>query len=113
MVWVRRDLLLWVVASKAVAKTELTTSTLKALQLTRECHAIKFPARGTPKEHLWRVSESGDYRKLSAIALWRTFSINTIRDFPQSSDVIEPDMNTITCFMYEEYIIDFKSRKVR
>ena len=41
------------------------------------------------------------------------YSINTIRDFPQLSDVIEPDMNTITCFTYEEYIIDFKSRKVR
>ena len=41
------------------------------------------------------------------------YSINTIRDFPQSSDVIEPDMNTITCFTHEEYIIAFKSRKVR
>ena len=41
------------------------------------------------------------------------YSINTIRDFPQSSDLIEPDMSTITSFTYEEYIIDFKSRKVR
>ena len=41
------------------------------------------------------------------------YSINTIRDFPQSSDVIELDMNTITYFTHEEYIIAFKSRKVR
>ena len=31
----------------------------------------------------------------------------------QSSNVTEPDMNIITCFTYEEYIVEFKSRKLR
>ena len=31
----------------------------------------------------------------------------------QSSDVIEPDMNTITCFTCKKYILEFNSRKFR
>ena len=30
-----------------------------------------------------------------------------------TNDVIEPDMNIITCFTREEYIVEFESRKFR
>ena len=58
-----------------------------------------------------RVSESCDYRNLSVIAIWRTILVTPFATYQQSSDVIEPDMNIITCFTCEEYIVEFKSRK--
>ena len=60
---------------------------------------------------LVRVSESCDYRNLSVIAIWRTILVTPFATYQQSSDVIEPDMNIITCFTCEEYIVEFKSRK--
>ena len=41
---------------------------------------------------------------VSAIAIWRTVPVSPFAIYQQSSDVIEPDMNIITCFTCEEYI---------
>ena len=48
-----------------------------------------------------------------AIARWRTTAVTLFAIYRQSSDVIETDMNIITCFKRKEYIVDFKSRKFR
>lgn len=47
----------------------------------------------------------------SAIARWRTTAVTLFAIYRQSSDVIETDINIITCFTRKEYIVDFKSRK--
>ena len=52
--------------------------------------------------HWWRVSESGDYRKSSAILIWRTIPVTPFAIYQQKSDVIEPAMNIITCFTCKE-----------
>ena len=49
----------------------------------------------------------------SAIALWRTLPVTPFTIHQQSSEVTEPDMNVITCFTCEEYIVEFKSGKFR
>ena len=48
---------------------------------------------------------------LSAISIWWTILVTLFTIYLQSSDVIEPDMNIITCFTCEEYIVEPKSRK--
>ena len=49
----------------------------------------------------------------SAIPIGPTIPVTPFTIYQQSSDVIELDMNIITCFSYEEYIVEFKSRKFR
>ena len=49
--------------------------------------------------------------KLSAIPIWWTILVTLFTIYLQSSNVIEPDMNIITCFTYEEYIVESRSRK--
>ena len=41
-------------------------------------------------------------RKWWAIAVWQTILITPFAIYQQSSDMIEPDMNIITCFTCEE-----------
>ena len=49
----------------------------------------------------------------SAIAIWRTTAVTLFAIYRHSSNVIETDMNIITCFTRKECIVDFKSRKFR
>ena len=53
----------------------------------------------------------GDYWKLPVISIWGTIPVATFAIYQQSSNMIEPDMNIITCFTGEEYVGEFKSRK--
>ena len=45
--------------------------------------------------------------------MWRTIPVTSFVIYQHSSDVIEPDMNIISCFKCEEYIAKFNSRKFR
>ena len=45
--------------------------------------------------------------------IWRTIPVIPFAIYQQSSDVIEADMNIITYFTCEVYIVEFKSRKFR
>ena len=45
--------------------------------------------------------------------IWRTIPVIPFAIYQQSSDVIESDMNIITYFTCEVYIVEFKSRKFR
>ena len=45
------------------------------------------------------------------IPIWRTISVTPFAIYKQFSDVIEPDMNIITCFTCDEYILEFKSKR--
>ena len=49
--------------------------------------------------------------KFSATPMWRTIPVTPFAIYQQSGDIIEPDMNFITCFTCEEYIVDFNARK--
>ena len=39
------------------------------------------------------------------IAIWRTIPISPFAIYQQSSNVVEPDMNIITCFTSEEFFL--------
>ena len=43
-----------------------------------------------------------EVKKLSATLIWRTIPITPFAIYQQSSNIIEPDMNIITCYTCEE-----------
>ena len=61
-------------------------------------HWLDVRPRSTNDDFPSRVIIGNCHRKLSAIQIWRTIPVTPFAIYQQSSDVIKPDMNIVTCF---------------